>query len=213
VLRNAHLYTKECDVCQRTGRPQESARMPHQPVLQLEPFQKWGLDFVGPFKPTVAQTGNKYILVATDYCTKWVKAKALRDNTAASTTKFLYEYIWCRYGCPIELVSEQGSHFVNEVMQSIMQHYIVVHWRSTVYYPQGNKLAESTNKTLQTILQKIVETNRSDWDRKLISHSRHIKPVIRLVSEQHHSDWRSAWRPSCRRNSSFQSYGSKRNTR
>jgi hypothetical protein len=156
-------------VCQRTGQPQESARMPHQPVLPLEPFQNWGLDFIGPFKPAAAQTGNKYILVATDYCTKWVEAKALRDNTVESTAKFLYEYIWCIYRCPIELVSDQGSHFVNEVIQSLTQHYPVIHRRSTVYYPQGNGLAESTNKSLQTILRKIVEANRTNWDCKLNS--------------------------------------------
>jgi hypothetical protein len=94
--------------------------MPHQPVLLLEPFQKWRLDFVGPFNPTAAQKGNKYILVATDYCTKWVEAKALRDNMASSTAKFLYEYIWCRYGCPIELVSDQGAHFANDVVCGLM---------------------------------------------------------------------------------------------
>ena len=141
--------------------------MPHQPVLPLEPFQKWGLDFVGPFTPAAARTGNKYILVATDYCTKWVEAKPLRDNTAASTTKFLYEQIWCRFGCPIELISDQGGHFLNAVIAGLTHHYAVIHKKSTPYYPQANGLAESTNKTLQNILRKIINENRTDWDTKL----------------------------------------------
>jgi hypothetical protein len=91
---------------------QESTRMPHHRVLPLKPFEKWGLNFVGPCKRAAAQIGNWYILVATDYCAKWAEAKALKDNTTASTTKFLYEYIWCHYGCPIELVRDQGTHFV-----------------------------------------------------------------------------------------------------
>ena len=147
----------------------EQARMPHQPILPLDPFQKWGLDFVGPFKPPAARTGNKYIIVATDYCTKWVEAKALRDNTAASTAKFVYEHLWCRYGCPIELVSDQGGHFINHIIRELTHHYAVVHKKSTPYYPQANGLAESTNKILQTILKKIVNENRTDWDNKLQS--------------------------------------------
>ena len=104
--------------------------------------------------------------MATDYA-KWVEVKALRDNTTLSTAKFLYECIWCRYDCPIELVSDQGSHFVNEVVKGLVQHYSVVHKQSTVYYPHANGLVERKNKTLEGILRKIVEANRTDWDRKL----------------------------------------------
>ena len=109
--------------------------MPHQPMLPLEPFKKWGLDFVGPFTTTVARIGNRYIFVTTDYCTKWVEAKALRDNTMVSTTKFLYENIWCRFGFPIELISDQGGHFINKVVRELTDHYTIVHKKSTPYYP------------------------------------------------------------------------------
>ena len=105
------------------GQPNEKDRMPHQPMLPVEPFQKGGLDFVIPFKPATARTGNRYVIVATAYSAKWVKEKALRDNTAASTTKFLYECIWCKFGCPIELVSDQGTHFVNKVIYELSNYY------------------------------------------------------------------------------------------
>ena len=144
------------------GQPTKQVWMPHQPVLSLEPSQKWGLDFVGLVKPLTMQTGNRHVIVTTDYCTKWVEAKALRDNTTASTAKFLYEYIWCRYGCLIELISDQGGHFLGQVVESLTTFYVVVHKRSIAYYPQANRLAESTNKTLQNILRKIVNGNRTD---------------------------------------------------
>ena len=164
-----YQYCNECDLCQRLGQPTEFARMPHQPVLPLDPFQKWGLNFVNPFTPAAIRIGNQYILVSTDYYTKWVEAKALRDNTATSTTKFLYEHIWCCFGRPIELISDQGSHFLNTVIHELTNHFSVVHKKITPYYAQANGLAESTNKTLQTILKQIVNENRTNWDTKLHS--------------------------------------------
>ena len=70
TLKDAIRYAKECDLCQQMGQPTEQAQMPHQPVLPLEPFQKWGLDFVGPFKPPTMRTGNRYVIVARDYYTR-----------------------------------------------------------------------------------------------------------------------------------------------
>ena len=141
-------------------------RMPHQPILPLEPFQKWVLDFWGPFKPPTTRTCNQYIIVATDYCTKWVKAKALHDNTAVSIAKFVYEYLWCQFGFPIELVSDQGGHFLNLLIRDLTSHYDVVHKRNTPYYPQSNGMAESMSKTQQIILKKIMNEHWTDWDNK-----------------------------------------------
>ena len=158
-------YCRSCDECQRVGGLKKAVTGKLLTTLPTEPFMKWGLDFVGPLKRTV--TGNRYILVATDYATKWVEAVALRDNTAKDTAKFLYDNILTRFGCPLHFVSDQGVHFNNKVIYALMEHFLLRHTTSTTYYPQGNGQAESTNKVIVQLLQKLVNHNRTDWDRQL----------------------------------------------
>jgi hypothetical protein len=81
-----------------------------------DPFMKWGLDFIGPIKLKQKHTNNKYILVAIDYATKWVEAKALRTNIIIIISKFLYKYILIRFGCPLSLVMNQVAHFINDTI-------------------------------------------------------------------------------------------------
>ncbi|MCO5614966.1 hypothetical protein L7F22_069252 [Adiantum nelumboides] len=126
------------------------------------------MDFVGPVKPTSSRD-NRYILVAIDYCTKWVEVVALKDNKAAGVAKFLYHNIMTRFGCPIELVNDRGTHFLNEVIQELTKTHMILHKKSTPYHPQANKQAESSNKILVKILKKIVQEDHKDWDLKLDS--------------------------------------------
>ena len=124
---------------------------------------------MGPIKPPARHTHAEYIIVATDYLTKWVELKATVKNDARTTAKFLYEYVIVRFGLPIEIVSDQGVHFVNEVIEFLLAEFMVIHRRSAPYHPQANGQAESTNKTITTTLTKVVEGNRTDWEIKLHS--------------------------------------------
>ncbi len=80
---------------------------------------KWGLNFVGPIKLAGRYTRNKYIIVTTNYATKWVEAKSLRINIVAITTNFLYECILTRFGCPLTIITDHGVHFIYDVRSSI----------------------------------------------------------------------------------------------
>lgn len=169
VIKDAYRMGNNCSQFQRDGYRRDVDRMSHRPALPLDPFQKWGIDFMGPFKLVAKSIGNRYILVATDYCTKWVEAVALRDNKASSVARFLYNNIITRFGCPIELVSDQGVHFLNRVIKLLTETHMISHKKSSTYYPQANGLAESSNKILVKILKKTVSENRRDWDSKLNS--------------------------------------------
>ena len=151
LYKDTYQYCQTCYECQKTGGLLKSVSTKLMTTLPAEPFMKWDLDFVGLVKKT-RHTGKRYILVATNYATKWVEARALQTNSAQETTQFLYEAILTRFRCPLHLVSDQGSHFLNGTIQVLTEHFLLRHTTSTIYYPQGNGQAESTNKVIVTML-------------------------------------------------------------
>jgi hypothetical protein len=100
--------------------------------MAFEPFMKWGFNSMGP---TIKYIGNHYILVAITYKIKWVEAKALRDNTAQNTVKFIYEDIITCFRCHTHLVSDQGTPFINRTIEILTQEFMITHHKSTTYYP------------------------------------------------------------------------------
>ncbi len=93
---------------------------------------------MGPIKLVSKYTGNKYILVALDYATKWVEARAFITNGATVINFFLYECILTRLGCPLTIVTNQGVHFINDVIKYLTNHLLLKHVSLTTYYFQGN---------------------------------------------------------------------------
>ena len=93
-----------------------------QPLTVIEPFDKWGLDFIGPIRPP-SRKRHQHILVCTDYCTKWVEVRTMMRSTAKNVAIFLYEEIFTRYGVPRELVSDRGTPFVNHIVEELTKEY------------------------------------------------------------------------------------------
>lgn len=109
----------------------------------------------------------KYIVVATEYLTKWAEARALPDNTALSTARFLYEQIITRYGIPLHITSDRRVHFVNQVIRTMTIEFKIFHSLSSSYYPRANGQAEATNKVLVSIIYKSCGVEQEDWDERL----------------------------------------------
>nr|GFB24703.1 reverse transcriptase domain-containing protein [Tanacetum cinerariifolium] len=96
IYKDAYEFVKNCDSCQRQGKISQQDEMPQNSIQKFEIFDVWGIDFMGSFP---SSRGNKYILVAVDYLSKWVEAKALPTNDAQVVCKFL-KSLFARFGSP-----------------------------------------------------------------------------------------------------------------
>ncbi|GKE74167.1 reverse transcriptase domain-containing protein [Tanacetum coccineum] len=159
IYRDAHDLVTRCDACQRQGKISQKDEMPQNAIQVCEIFDVWGIDFMGPFP---SSRGNKYILVAVDYLSKWVEAKALPTNDARVVVKFL-KSLFARFGTPRAIISDRGTHFCNDQFAKVMLKYGVTHRLSTAYHPQTSGQVEVSNRGLKRILERTVGKNRSSW--------------------------------------------------
>nr|GEV14845.1 reverse transcriptase domain-containing protein [Tanacetum cinerariifolium] len=132
IYKDAHELVKNCDSCQQQGKISQRDETPLNSIQICEIFDVWGIDFMGPF---LSLRGNKYILVAVDYLSKWVKAKALPTNNAHVVCKFL-KSLFARFGSPRAIINDRGTHFCNDQFSKDMLKYGVTHRLSIAYHPQ-----------------------------------------------------------------------------
>ncbi|GKD07053.1 reverse transcriptase domain-containing protein, partial [Tanacetum coccineum] len=138
IYRDAHSMIKSYDTCQRQGKISQRDEMPQNAIQVCEIFDVWGIDFMGPFP---SSHGNRYILVAVDYLSKWVEAKALPTNDARVVVNFLKSFLPDSYG--------------------------VTHRLATAYHPQTSGQVEVSNRGLKCILERTVGENHASWSDKL----------------------------------------------
>ena len=138
--------------------------MPKTPILVVEIFDVWGIDFMGPFPVSF---GNIYIILAVDYISKWVEAKATRTDDSKVVADFVKSNIFIKFGIPRAIISDQGTHFCNKMLAALFKKYNVLHKVSTAYHPESNGQAEISNREVKSVLEKVVKPNRKDWSLKL----------------------------------------------
>ena len=157
-------YVRTCDKCQRFS------NLNHFPPHDLYsmttpwPFATWGIDVIGKVTPP-GSNGHAFVLVAVDYFTKWVEAASYTELTAKKVARFIKENIFCRYGVPNEIISDNGMHFEGAADQLLAEYRVKRH-KSSPYRPQTNGAVEAANKNLERIIRKMAERGR-DWPEKL----------------------------------------------
>nr|GFA56141.1 reverse transcriptase domain-containing protein [Tanacetum cinerariifolium] len=163
IYKDAFELVKRCDSCQRQGKILQMDEMQHNSIQVCEILDVLGIVFMGPFP---SSKGNKYILVAVNYLSKLVEAKALPTNDARVVVKFL-KSLFSRFGTPKAIISDRGTHFCNDQFARVMSNYGVTHRLSTAYHPQTSGQVKVTNRGLKRILERTVRENHALWSDKL----------------------------------------------
>jgi hypothetical protein len=139
--------------------------MPLKSNMQVDIFDVWGVDFMGPF-PMLEQC--KYILVVVDYVSKWVEALPCVAANSKNSKKMFQEIIFPRFGVPRVMISNGGSHFIDKTFRKCISELGVDHRVATPYHPQTSGQAETSNEQIKNILQKIVNAMGKGWKSKLL---------------------------------------------
>ncbi|XP_070036604.1 uncharacterized protein [Nicotiana tomentosiformis] len=147
--KDASELVKRCNESQRAGGMSKKNEMPLTTILEINIFDVWGIEFMGPF------------------VSKWVKAIALPNNKAISIVAFLMKSILTRFGTPRAIISDEGSHFCNKAFDTLLSKHGVTNKVMTPYHPQASVQVEVSNREIKSILSKMVNDNKMDWSKKL----------------------------------------------
>ncbi len=159
-------YCATCATC-IANTPSRLRAQLHPHELAKAPFQVVGMDFLGPIRPA-SPNGNKFVMVMTDYFSKWVEAIALPDQTAATTVDCLFKNIVLRHGPPKVIISDRGTNFTSKLFRSFCATLNIEQRLTTAYNPASNGETERFNRTLTTMLRKELEDGaHSNWEEML----------------------------------------------
>ena len=164
LFKDTEMYCKSCRVCQKSSkRGVKPAPLVPLPVIS-EPFSRVAMDIVGPLPRS--QAGNRYILVVCDYATRYPEAIPLRTIDAEHIAEELIK-LFARVGVPKEILTDQGSNFMSQLLAELYRLLGVKAIRTSPYHPQTDGLVERFNQTLKGMLRKTAHDGGKYWDKQI----------------------------------------------
>nr|XP_033936295.1 uncharacterized protein K02A2.6-like [Pseudochaenichthys georgianus] len=164
LRREVTQFCRSCPQCQITS-ARTPSRAPLQPLPIIgTPFERLGMDIVGPVERS--KGGNRYMLVITDYATKYPEVFPLKSIKAKSVAFCLVQF-FSRVGFPHEILTDQGTNFMSTLLKQVYHLLGIRSLRTTPYHPQTDGLTERFNQTLKQMLRKFVNNSGTDWDQWL----------------------------------------------
>jgi len=159
ILEDCFKYFKGC---QKFGNVQRAPASAMNPIIKPWLFRGRAIDLIGQIYPPSSK-GNKFILVATDYFTKWVEAIPLKKVTSASMIDFVKEHIIYRFGIPQTITTDQGTMFTSGEFDEFAIGMGIKVLNSSPYYDQANGQAEASNKGIIKLIKRKIEENPRSW--------------------------------------------------
>ncbi|XP_025640864.1 uncharacterized protein [Arachis hypogaea] len=161
IKRDCITKVKACDNCQKHATLSETPAEELHTIEVSWPFDRWGLDILGPFPKAPGQV--KFLLVSIDYFSKWIEAQPLAHITSEKVRSFLWKNIICRFGIPREIISDNGRQFTDHKLAAFLTNFNIKHHFSSVEHPQTNGQVESANRIILQGLKKKLGEAKGEW--------------------------------------------------
>ena len=162
LREHVYRWIQRCDICAKNRLPTKKTRAPLGSMTVGATMDRWSTDIVGPLPET--PRGNRYILVVTDAFSKWTEAFGIPDQTAKTTASCILREMICRYGCPLDIHSDQGRNYESNIFRNLCKLLGIRKTRSSARHPQGNGQVERFNRTLIKMIRAYIEEDQTDWD-------------------------------------------------
>ena len=165
MAADVELFVKTCQRCSVSKKPARKAKAKLGTFHAGVAMERVHIDILGPFPKSTR--GNVYILVIVDQFTKWVECFAIPDQNAETVAKVVVEGFIARFGCPLQIHTDQGRNFTGNLFSQVCQLLHIVKTRTTPYHPASNAQVERINRTILQIIRAYLKGNQRQWDDNL----------------------------------------------